>query len=189
MRTVNPVSSNHPQQSLRFFRCWLHEPRATAAAGTAAAAAATWRRWVSWGLARIRTRPRPTPTPAPRGGPPCPGVSAAALAAAPAVCPPPQPPPPRTTRLDTPPGAPRPPLRPAPAPPRLTPPQCLSSTGEFVVCVCVCVCVCCVSVCVHSSFMVLYVHRNHKAYQGRGSEDGHLDFLSAPELCGVCIVG
>ena len=33
------------------------------------------------------------------------------------------------------------------------------------------------------SFVVLYVHRNHKAYQGRGTQDGHLDFHTAPELC------
>ena len=30
--------------------------------------------------------------------------------------------------------------------------------------------------------MLLYVHRNHKAYSGRGAQDGHLDFHTAPEL-------
>ena len=33
--------------------------------------------------------------------------------------------------------------------------------------------------------MLLYVHRNYKAYQGRGAQDGHLDFHTAPELCRV----
>ena len=30
---------------------------------------------------------------------------------------------------------------------------------------------------------LLYVHRNHNDYQGRGAQDGHLDFHTAPELC------
>ena len=31
---------------------------------------------------------------------------------------------------------------------------------------------------------LLYVHRNHKDYQGRGAQDGHMDFHTAPsELC------
>ena len=33
-----------------------------------------------------------------------------------------------------------------------------------------------------SSFTVLQVHRNRKAYDGVGAQDGHLDFHTAPEL-------
>ena len=33
-----------------------------------------------------------------------------------------------------------------------------------------------------SNSMLLYVHRNHKAYQGRVAQDGHLDFHTAPEF-------
>ena len=33
-----------------------------------------------------------------------------------------------------------------------------------------------------SSFMVLYIHRNHKAYWGLGTQDGHHSFLKVPEL-------
>ena len=32
-----------------------------------------------------------------------------------------------------------------------------------------------------SSLVLLYVHRDHKDYQGLGAEDGHLDFQTAPE--------
>ena len=32
------------------------------------------------------------------------------------------------------------------------------------------------------SSMLLYVHRNHKACSGRGVQDDHLDFHTAPEL-------
>ena len=32
-------------------------------------------------------------------------------------------------------------------------------------------------------FVVSYVHRDHKDYWGRGAQDGHLDFHTAPELC------
>ena len=31
--------------------------------------------------------------------------------------------------------------------------------------------------------VLLYVHKNHQAYLGRGDQDGHLDFHTAPELC------
>ena len=31
--------------------------------------------------------------------------------------------------------------------------------------------------------VLLYVHINHEAYQGRGAQDGHLDFHTAPEIC------
>ena len=31
--------------------------------------------------------------------------------------------------------------------------------------------------------MLLYVHRNNQAYYGRGTQDGHLDIHTAPELC------
>ena len=41
-------------------------------------------------------------------------------------------------------------------------------------------------VCVVLSFMLLYVHRNHKAYQGRGAQDGHLVFHTAVKS--VCVV-
>ena len=34
----------------------------------------------------------------------------------------------------------------------------------------------------NSSSVLLYVHRDHKDYQGRGAQDGHLDFHTAPEL-------
>ena len=30
--------------------------------------------------------------------------------------------------------------------------------------------------------ILLYVHRGHKDYQGRGAQDSHLDFHTAPEL-------
>ena len=30
--------------------------------------------------------------------------------------------------------------------------------------------------------MLLYVHRDHKNYQGRGAKDSHLDFHTAPKL-------
>ena len=30
--------------------------------------------------------------------------------------------------------------------------------------------------------MLLHVHRDHKDYWGRGAQDGHLDFNTAPEL-------
>ena len=33
------------------------------------------------------------------------------------------------------------------------------------------------------SSVLLYVHRDHKDYQGRGAQDVHLDFHTAPELC------
>ena len=32
--------------------------------------------------------------------------------------------------------------------------------------------------------MLLYIHRGHTDYWGRGAEDGHRDFHTAPELCG-----
>ena len=32
------------------------------------------------------------------------------------------------------------------------------------------------------SSVLLYVHRDHKDYQGRGAQDVHLDFHTAPEL-------
>ena len=35
-----------------------------------------------------------------------------------------------------------------------------------------------------SSSMFLYVHRDHQDYQGRGAQEGHLDFHAAPELGG-----
>ena len=31
--------------------------------------------------------------------------------------------------------------------------------------------------------MLLYVHIDRKVYWGRGAQDGHLDFHTAPELC------
>ena len=31
--------------------------------------------------------------------------------------------------------------------------------------------------------VLLYVHRKHEAYWGRGARDSHLDFHTAPELC------
>ena len=34
-----------------------------------------------------------------------------------------------------------------------------------------------------SSSVLLYANRSHKAYQGRGAQDGLLDFHTAPELC------
>ena len=30
--------------------------------------------------------------------------------------------------------------------------------------------------------MLIYVIRNHEAYKGRGAQDGHLDFHTAPKL-------
>ena len=33
------------------------------------------------------------------------------------------------------------------------------------------------------SSVSLYVHRKHKDYLGRRAQDGHLDFLTVPELC------
>ena len=33
--------------------------------------------------------------------------------------------------------------------------------------------------------MLLHVHRDHKDCQGRGAQDGHLDFHPAPELCSL----
>ena len=33
-----------------------------------------------------------------------------------------------------------------------------------------------------SSSLLLCVHRDHKVYWGRGAQDGHLDFHTAPEL-------
>ena len=30
--------------------------------------------------------------------------------------------------------------------------------------------------------MLLYAHRDHKDYYGRGAQDNHLDFHTAPEL-------
>ena len=33
-----------------------------------------------------------------------------------------------------------------------------------------------------SSSMLLYVHRDHKDYKGRGAQDGHLDLHTAPRL-------
>lgn len=33
--------------------------------------------------------------------------------------------------------------------------------------------------------VLLYVHRNHKDYQGRGAQDGYRNFHAAPELCFV----
>ena len=38
------------------------------------------------------------------------------------------------------------------------------------------------SVMSNSSSVLLYVHRDHKDYYGRGAQDGHLDFHTAPEL-------
>ena len=35
---------------------------------------------------------------------------------------------------------------------------------------------------VNNSQILLYVHRNYKDCQGRGAQDGHLDFHTAPEL-------
>ena len=35
----------------------------------------------------------------------------------------------------------------------------------------------------NTSLMVLYVHKKHKAYWGRGAENDYLDFHTAPELC------
>ena len=35
--------------------------------------------------------------------------------------------------------------------------------------------------------MLLYVHRNHQAYLGRGVQDGYLDFHTAPEFCPSCL--
>ena len=32
--------------------------------------------------------------------------------------------------------------------------------------------------------MLLYVHRDHKDFWGRGAQDGHLDFHTVPELRG-----
>ena len=34
-----------------------------------------------------------------------------------------------------------------------------------------------------ASSMFLYVHEDHKYYVGRGAQDGHPDFHTAPELC------
>ena len=31
--------------------------------------------------------------------------------------------------------------------------------------------------------MLIYVHGDRKDYYGRGAQDGHLDFYTAPELC------
>ena len=36
--------------------------------------------------------------------------------------------------------------------------------------------------CSSSRSMLLYVHRDHKDYWGRGAQDDHLDFHTAPEL-------
>ena len=36
--------------------------------------------------------------------------------------------------------------------------------------------------CKFTCSMLLYVRRDHKDYQGRGAQDGHLDFHTAPEL-------
>ena len=33
-----------------------------------------------------------------------------------------------------------------------------------------------------SSSVLLYVHRDHKDYQGREAQDGHLEFHTAPEV-------
>ena len=33
-----------------------------------------------------------------------------------------------------------------------------------------------------SSSVLLYIHRDHKDYEGRGAQDVHLDFHTAPEL-------
>ena len=33
-----------------------------------------------------------------------------------------------------------------------------------------------------SSTVLLYVHRDRTDYQGRGAQDGHLDFHTAPEI-------
>ena len=40
-----------------------------------------------------------------------------------------------------------------------------------------------------SSSVVLYVHRDHKDYQGRGAQDVHLDLHTAPQLLSlpVCL--
>ena len=35
---------------------------------------------------------------------------------------------------------------------------------------------------IHVDSMLLYVHRHHEAYYGRGAQDGHFDFHAAPEL-------
>ena len=37
----------------------------------------------------------------------------------------------------------------------------------------------------NTSSVLLYVHRNYKAYYGRGAENDYLDFHTAPELCYV----
>ena len=37
-------------------------------------------------------------------------------------------------------------------------------------------------VAVRFSSVLLYVHRDHKDYKGRGAQDGHLDFHTAPEF-------
>ena len=39
------------------------------------------------------------------------------------------------------------------------------------------------SVCLSSISVLLYIHKNRKAYQGRGAQYSHLDFNTAPELC------
>ena len=33
--------------------------------------------------------------------------------------------------------------------------------------------------------LLLYVRRDHKDYQGRGAQGGHLDIHTAPELCSI----
>ena len=59
-------------------------------------------------------------------------------------------------------------------------------TGKYTVCRCV-----------RTSFspeilqagaVSLYVHRNHKDYQGQGAQDGHLDFHTALELCSLMLL-
>ena len=40
-----------------------------------------------------------------------------------------------------------------------------------------------------SSSLLLYVHRDHKDYEGRGAQDGHLDFHVARSLnCGLLLL-
>ena len=44
------------------------------------------------------------------------------------------------------------------------------------------ICIAVPSVLKGSSSVLLYVHRDHKDRSGRGAQDGHLDFHTAPEL-------
>ena len=40
----------------------------------------------------------------------------------------------------------------------------------------------CTNIVISLLLVLLYVHRNHKDYEGQGAQDGHLDFHTAPEL-------